>query len=325
MSWKKKMSFIVSLAASLTAFVIKGEAQTSSEQIINETGSYFENLKDQPAKYSISREEALKLSKKYGVDLGRVVYNDLVPYDSDGDNLFDLVWGVVENLQGKFLVSYFNPYTGDFIAQEAPHEGLRHRLLDLQSENLKSAVMLADVYESFPWGWNLPYCGSMYVSCGYGCGYHTGRSYYATDWNLSGDKDCGNPLAAPASGWATHAGWYNNSHGNTVVVKGGDAGNGKKYIWRVSHLNSVSITPGWWIDQGRIVGTIGTTGSTSTGCHIHFEVWRGTVSGGTPSGETLPISNWPSSGDNVDGYDGSTGTSNCFPSENNCSSGDVCP
>lgn len=298
------------------------------EEIDSSEEPYFENKKNLPVKCSVTKKEVLRLGLEHGVDLNRVVYTDLVPYDNNGDNTFILVWGVVENILDEFIVTYFDPGTGQFFAQEVAHEGLRHRLIDLQVDNVIESglsVRTINVYESFPWGWNLPFCSSMYVSCGYGCGYHTGSSYYATDWNLSGDKDCGNTLAAPASGWAMHTGWYNSAHGNTVVVKGGNAGSGKNYIWRVSHLNSVSIIAGWWIDQGRNVGTIGTTGSTSTGCHIHFEVWRGTVSGGTPSGETVPISNWPSSGDSVDGYDGSTGTSNCFTSGNNCSSGDTCP
>lgn len=56
--------------------------------------------------------------------------------------------------------------------------------------------------------------------------YHTGKDYYALDWSrASGDKDRGDPIYAPASGWATAA-FSNTGYGNRISV---EAGNGYSY------------------------------------------------------------------------------------------------
>jgi murein DD-endopeptidase MepM/ murein hydrolase activator NlpD len=103
-------------------------------------------------------------------------------------------------------------------------------------------------YNSCPWNWNMPFIGEAYVTCGYGCGYHTGDIYYSID--LSGDGAAsGEPVKAPASGYVQYADWDpddNWAYGRQVIVEAGPTGqpNGNRYLYRVAHLNSISVQAG---------------------------------------------------------------------------------
>jgi murein DD-endopeptidase MepM/ murein hydrolase activator NlpD len=40
-----------------------------------------------------------------------------------------------------------------------------------------------------------------------------------------------------------------------------------------NHLSAFNVTPGQIVLRGEVIGFAGTTGS-STGCHLHFEVYK---------------------------------------------------
>ncbi|MFA5248207.1 MAG: M23 family metallopeptidase [Patescibacteria group bacterium] len=180
-------------------------------------------------------------------------------------------------------------------------------------------VATTNVYNSFPWNWHLPYVGNAYVTQGYNgdCWTvpgkpptHVGSMVNAVDF-ASGGASSGSPVKACAAGWVKFAGWAsgsNNGFGNQVIIEAGPTGQSSpyqnnKYIYRVAHMNSVSVTAGWWVERGQILGYVGTTGA-STGPHIHFEVKRGTYPGyGGISGESFP----PSFAGGIDSYNGTCG------------------
>lgn len=260
-------------------------------------------LVDENAQRILSEADALAVAYEAGVQEERVVYVDLVPYDGDRDDDFVLVWGVTEGLSnGSLWETYIDPYDGGVLAQEAPHPGLQARIEDLQrgSGTLGATV---DTYESFPWGWQLPFESSTgYMTNGYGRGYHTGSDTYATDWDPGA---CGHTVYAPASGWVMS----NSSvtgYGNQLIVAGKcraascrTGGWDSRYLFRLAHLEETStVTPGWWIAKGTDIGDMGNTGY-STACHIHFSVYQGSYSGGSISGSSVPINRWPSSSDSI--------------------------
>jgi len=74
----------------------------------------------------------------------------------------------------------------------------------------------------------------------------------------------GTPIKAPAAGVVafTHPGMYFN--GATVVLDHG-LGLTSTYI----HLSRITVTSGDWVDQGQIIGHVGTSGRT-TGPHLHW-------------------------------------------------------
>ena len=77
----------------------------------------------------------------------------------------------------------------------------------------------------------------------------------------------GTPIVASRSGTVSFAGW-SGSYGYLVRVRhaGGDE------TW-YAHQSRILVSLGEWVEQGQILGRVGSTG-LSTGPHIHFEIRR---------------------------------------------------
>ena len=89
-------------------------------------------------------------------------------------------------------------------------------------------------------------------------------SYWSVDFNAY--DDFGHPVLASTPGVVTSAvDLGSTSYGRYIVV---DHGNGWTTLY--AHLERMLVTEGEWVDQGRIIGLLGTTGG-STGPHLHFE------------------------------------------------------
>lgn len=76
----------------------------------------------------------------------------------------------------------------------------------------------------------------------------------------------GNPIWASKDGRVIFAGWK-GGYGNTVVLVHGDGTVTTLY----AHMSEIHSSVGDRIDQGEVIGEIGSTGF-STGPHLHFEV-----------------------------------------------------
>ncbi len=94
-------------------------------------------------------------------------------------------------------------------------------------------------------------------------------------WTLHDGTDfgggCGTPIRAAASGTVI-ARYYNSGYGNRVIIDNGwhaGAGLGTAY----NHLSRYSTYVGQRVQRGDVIGYVGTTGY-STGCHLHFMVFR---------------------------------------------------
>lgn len=68
-----------------------------------------------------------------------------------------------------------------------------------------------------------------------------------------------------------------NGYGNNVRIDHGII-KGTHYGAIYAHMTSVYVSPGQYVKQGQIIGTVGTTGQ-STGYHLHFGLWVGTEKG----------------------------------------------
>lgn len=76
----------------------------------------------------------------------------------------------------------------------------------------------------------------------------------------------GNPVYASDAGVIVYSNWNENGYGNLIVI---DHGNGWQSVY--AHLDTFAKYCGENVDQGEIIGTLGTTGN-STGPHLHFEL-----------------------------------------------------
>jgi hypothetical protein len=95
-------------------------------------------------------------------------------------------------------------------------------------------------------------------------------SVNSVDFNSPNDE--GKPVVASAAGTVTTA--YRKpygGYGRWVVV---DHGNGTSTLY--AHLKSVLVVPGQTVDQGALLGAVGSSGN-STGPHLHYEQKQGRV------------------------------------------------
>ncbi len=58
---------------------------------------------------------------------------------------------------------------------------------------------------------------------------------------------------------------YNGGYGNCVII---DHGGGFSTLY--AHMSSIEVSDGQSVDQGDLLGEVGSTGH-STGAHLHFE------------------------------------------------------
>lgn len=76
----------------------------------------------------------------------------------------------------------------------------------------------------------------------------------------------GTPVRAARAGTVVFAGWSTQGYGNLVRVR--HAGNAETWY---AHFSSIAVSVGQYVDQGDLVGRVGSTG-LSTGPHLHFEL-----------------------------------------------------
>ncbi|MGJ3245587.1 MAG: M23 family metallopeptidase [Elainellaceae cyanobacterium] len=122
---------------------------------------------------------------------------------------------------------------------------------------------------SSPFGWRVhPIFGSER--------FHTGTDLAAP---------MGTPVVAAYAGQVAIADLM-RGYGLTVVLRHNDATQETLY----GHLSELFVKPGEWVDQGEVIGRVGSTGN-STGPHLHFELREATSDGwlALNAGEILQV------------------------------------
>jgi murein DD-endopeptidase MepM/ murein hydrolase activator NlpD len=254
----------------------------------------------------LDSDQALEIALELGVNSLDLVYADQLPFVLT-ENAAKMTHGFIENIDGDFVVTYLDLWTGDVISLQEP---AGDNILDfIEQSGLKVDLSMPqppgsslNSYNTFPGRWRLPmeyvsrrsYGFDMTQGYGGSLSHYTNHDYYATDW-VPEDNTGGELLESPASCWVMYAGNAGDGYGNQVVGECGNAGSGRRYGYRVAHMNATPmVTAGWWIGKGRDLGYVGNTGF-STAPHVHFAVFRGNVSGAAYSVEGLPINRWPTS------------------------------
>lgn len=105
-----------------------------------------------------------------------------------------------------------------------------------------------------------------------GVGYYYGdvthsndnNDYYATDWNLVGANDFGQPVFPVAPGKVVVALHRTTGYGNRVAVQ---HPNGVTTLY--AHLSAISVAKGDSVSANTQIGAVGSTGN-STGPHLHL-------------------------------------------------------
>ena len=110
--------------------------------------------------------------------------------------------------------------------------------------------------------------GTSYVSCAYGYRYHPIYGYYAMHYGVDLAAGAGTAIYATKSGTVTVA-TYSNVNGYYVTLNHNDG-----YASLYAHMTNYVVSPGDYVNQGDVIGYVGTTG-WSTGAHLHFEIFYG--------------------------------------------------
>jgi len=93
------------------------------------------------------------------------------------------------------------------------------------------------------------------------------------------DAPYGTPIYAAASGTVTFAGYglmsstanKKDPYGLAVTIRHDFGWGGRRLTTVYAHMSEVAVRQGMYVNQGDVIGYIGTTGNT-TGPHVHFEV-----------------------------------------------------
>ncbi|MBT6691155.1 peptidoglycan DD-metalloendopeptidase family protein [Candidatus Parcubacteria bacterium] len=76
----------------------------------------------------------------------------------------------------------------------------------------------------------------------------------------------GTPIRAVGDGQVTSAGWNSSGYGNRVSVR-----HNSLYSTNYAHMSKIYVKYGQQVQQGDVIGAVGSTGF-STGPHLHFEM-----------------------------------------------------
>ncbi len=113
----------------------------------------------------------------------------------------------------------------------------------------------------------VPGRGQIIVTQGYGVGTHAPAAQWgALDLAVAGGTTAGVTVVATHSGYVEVA--LNTWPAGNYVSIASDTG------WRTgySHLQSVLVNSGDYVEAGTPIGTVGSTGY-STGPHLHYDIW----------------------------------------------------
>ena len=109
-------------------------------------------------------------------------------------------------------------------------------------------------------------CGA-WVSSPYGYRYHPISGTYTFHSGVDLAAPGWTPIYASKSGTVTTSSYADRSWGNYVVINHGDG-----YSTLYAHMVSRAASVGQYVNQGDVIGYVGTTGN-SNGNHLHFNVY----------------------------------------------------
>lgn len=107
------------------------------------------------------------------------------------------------------------------------------------------------------------------VTCGWTC-YIDGWRYYHYAIDIGGIT--GENIYPTANGTVVRVG-YDDDGGNYAIIQHNV--NGVAYASRYMHMARVFVTTNQKVSRDTVIGTVGNTGSFTTGPHLHFNISRG--------------------------------------------------
>lgn len=154
------------------------------------------------------------------------------------------------------LVTYEDgmPVSRQVLAAEVTKEPVAREMIVGTKNPIYSVGNSSGTSKGFIW----PTIGG-YVSCKiWGYKGHTGLDIAGCGY--------GSNIYASAAGTVVKVKWGNTGYGYHVIINHGD---GIQTLY--AHMSNIYVKPGQYVNQGDIIGAMGSTGN-STGTHLHFEI-----------------------------------------------------
>ncbi len=95
-----------------------------------------------------------------------------------------------------------------------------------------------------------------------------GVNYATQHYGIDISAQEGEPIVAPAPGEVVFSDWTLTG-GNTLIIA--HPGN---FMTVYKHCERILVPVGTKVSRGEAIGLVGSTGTTSTGPHLHFELWH---------------------------------------------------
>ena len=200
---------------------------------------------------------------------------DLVAQEKQVDSLIAQIKSQSDTYASQLeeLEEDANAIAGQISSAEAAYaaqiaEAQRQEALRRQQQSSSGGTSASTTTGSGGYIW--PLSGYTRVSSPFGyrnCPFHGRELHGGCDIPAPG----GTPIKAAKAGVVIIS-TYGASYGNYVVIAHGD---GTRTMY--AHQSSRAVSAGETVSQGQTIGYVGSTGS-STGDHLHFEVWTGSSS-----------------------------------------------
>ena len=175
---------------------------------------------------------------------------------------------IMKNLQNKIkktIITFLSPYIS-FLFIAVFIIGILFMGVEELWEEFTSTSGIEEINQStseFIW----PVPGYSHISSYFGPRIHpiTKKNSFHDGIDIPAPQDT--KVFSPANGKVTKT-KESKTLGKTVEIESGE------YKFVYYHLNFISVQEGTLINKGGLVGGVGTTGTLSTGNHLHFTVYR---------------------------------------------------
>ncbi len=95
-----------------------------------------------------------------------------------------------------------------------------------------------------------------------------GVNYAIQHYGIDISAQLGEPIVAPAPGEVVFSDWTLTGGNTLVIAHPGD------FMTIYKHCERVLVPVGTVVSRGEAIALVGSTGTTSTGPHLHFELWH---------------------------------------------------
>lgn len=165
---------------------------------------------------------------------------------------------LTQNLMGQI----FKQPLQTQLQQTAAHVQSVNQLLSVQKQNWEQHL---NWLETLPIG--LPIQQEFRLTSGFGLRNDPFTGHLAMHEGIDFSAEIGTPVVAPANGQVVRSEW-DSTYGNVIEIQ-----HAENFVTRYAHLHSRGVKVNAIVQNGTLIGHVGSTGR-STGPHLHYEIFQ---------------------------------------------------